>query len=350
MGSADFLFGDGSGGSGSGFGNFTSTNDTLTCVASSIMGQAYPYAFGLSVAARFGLILYHIFLYFVSIPLNALMVYLICKYKSLQTMSFVLILQVVIIDLVGALVLIPLTVISVGANKWLLGENMCIITGVVNYAIGFTRTEIMLCFVIDRFLQVHFAFSYPKYRLKTVCSLSVISLVAPIVLAAVPGFFGCYSFAPSIGQCHLSFNCGLICSVYRGIVSFLVILPSCVVPLFLYAGLFHKAKKINSRTAPASVAIPSLDPDNNKREMRATLTFFLMFVALFAVTAPHAITYIIGTTIYYSSTPPLAFQIVEAIFANVVSLILILDPIVLMRNTDVKDEIVKIKWLPVLWC
>lgn len=340
----------GSGESGSGFGNFTSVNDTLSCVATSIMGQAYPYPFVLSVAARTGLLIHYVLLLLTSVPMNAFVIFMICKCKSLRTISFVLVLQVAIIDLVGAAFHIPLSIISAAANKWLLGEIMCTIAGVMFYAVGFTRTEVMLCFVIDRFLLVFMTYTYPKYRLKTVVGLSIVAHVVPIVLAIIPAFLGCYAFAPSIGQCHLSMDCSLVCALYRGIVAVLIILPSCVVPLILYAGLFLKANKLKGAVIPAHLVATMDNPDPNKTEMRATITFFLMFVVLFAVTAPHAITYLIGSAVFFASTPPIWYRVIEGVLANVVSLILVLDAVVLMRNTDVKDEIAKIDWLPVLWC
>ena len=344
----DSWLGNGSELSGSGLGNIS--NDTeivMTCVAESLVDSAYPYSYGLSVATRVVLIAFYSFLFIAGTALNGFMIYLICKYKNLQSMSFVMALQIVIINFLSCMIHIPLAVTAIAANKWMLGEKACIVTGVVHYAVWFTRTEVMLSLVIDRFLLVFCPFGYPKYRLKTLIFLFIASHVVPILLSAVAGYLGCVSFSPGIGQCHLSFDCGLVCTVYRGAVALVVILPSCIVPLFLYACLFCKAKKINERAAPSTAAIASLDTEI---EMRATITFFLMFLALSAVTTPHAITYLIGTTIYYSSTPPLGFQVVEAICANIVSLILILDPVVLMRNAEVKEEITNIGWLPLLWC
>lgn len=332
--------------SGSGLGNFT--NDTLSCVAESLAVPVYPYNHALSIATRVVQITFYVLLFIASTPLNSLMIYLIARFKSLQTMSFALVLQVVILNLIATLVFIPLTIITVAANEWLLGEIACVVSGTAYYTVGFIRTELMLCLVIDRFLLVFCPFCYPKYRRKTLIFFSIISHAVPIILAIIAGCLGCVSFSPGIGQCHFSSNCGEGCTQYRGSIALSTTLPSCIVSVFLYGGLFYKAR--NGKSTPTCMDIAGADLDGHKREMRANITFFLMFLALSAVTAPHAISYLISSTVYYLTTPPLAFQIVEGISGNIISLILVLDPIVLMRNAEVKDEIAKIKWLPNWWC
>jgi hypothetical protein len=346
----DFMDWSGSGsgnGSGSGFGNFTSTAD-YTCLAESIKGNAYNFTHSLALTARIALIVYYAILLLVSAPLNVFMIILILKCKNLRSISFALILQVLFINLLSSVLLTSLVITTVSADKWLLGAIMCIITGVLNYTIMFIRTEIMFCFVIDRFLLVFVPFAYPKHRQKVVLALSIASYVVPVVLSVIPAFLGCYAFVPSTGLCDMAFNCGLVCTVYRIVVTCVVVFPSCLIPLLLYACLLCKAKRLEANTGPASIGLPNPDPS---REGRATMTLFLMFVALFAITAPHAVISVIGSLIFIRGSPSLWYMIAEGIFISVISLVLILDPIVLSRNTDVRDEITKLwPWLPRLWC
>lgn len=206
----------------------------------------------------------------------------------------------------------------------------------------------MLLFVIDRHFPVFKPFSYPKHRYWMVCIGSVVSFLVPIILSAIPAFFGCYAFSPIIGQCQLSTHCSTACGAYIGIVTIGIVIPSCTFPFILYTWLFIKAKKIN-QIAPTANEIAG-ENEESQSEWRATVTFFLMFIALFLITAPSTVFSLIGSMVFIYSKSPLEYLITETILANFSSLIFIMDPIVLMRNTDVKEVIARVKWIPQLWC
>ncbi len=109
---------------------------------------------------------------------------LLLKFKKLQTLSFSLALQIVLINLVNSL-LFATEVISNIANQWLFGESICVLVGFLHSLAYITRIVLMFVFVIDRCLTIYLPFSYPKYRLKTVCTLSVIAWLLVFVIAIV---------------------------------------------------------------------------------------------------------------------------------------------------------------------
>lgn len=309
-------------------------NDNLTCAARSVNAvPAFPYPSAIAIAVRAVIFIYYTIIFFLAIFLNSLIIILISKHKKLQTIPFFLALQIIIVDLCGAVFLFPLSVVSAGANKWLLGEQMCVVTGVLFYTTGFVRTELMLVLVIDRFLTIFAPFFYPKKQLKLVCGISALSILLPMLISTIPAFLDCYSFTASVGQCQLSSNCSTMCTTLRNLLAFVILVPSCVIPLFLYAALYFKAKKLRNQV----VVIPNGDLDAPRREWRAITTFFLMFLTLFIVTVPPGSITLIGNLVYSASSKPLWFSLVETVLYNMILLIFILDPIVIMRNGDVKE-------------
>ena len=54
-----------------------------------------------------------------------------------------------------------------------------------------------------------------------------------------------------------------------------------ILPIFLYAALYCKARKLRNRVL---VALADRKQEAHKREWKATITFFLLFVTAFALT------------------------------------------------------------------
>ena len=98
------------------------------------------------------------------------MIVLVAKYKKLQTLSFLVSLQVVVLDWLLSISI--LTGLSTNiANKWLFGEYGCAITGFIFSTGSFARTLLMCVFVIDRYLAIVWPYFYPKYKLKVLLSI-----------------------------------------------------------------------------------------------------------------------------------------------------------------------------------
>ena len=55
----------------------------------------------------------------------------------MQTVNFLLIKNLCIVDLVGALVVLPVPLIATAKGQWDFGESMCMINSVVNVALWF---------------------------------------------------------------------------------------------------------------------------------------------------------------------------------------------------------------------
>ena len=146
-----------------GYFNMTA-NDTLTCTARNIQGPVElsfsPY---IPLVARCLLVIYYMLFAFFGTVLNCFVFYLVCRYKELQTLSFIFAIQNIACNIIGSAVLVTISLVDVLANQWLLGEQMCILIGSLLRAINILRACFMAGLVLDRFCSVFLTYSYPRY-------------------------------------------------------------------------------------------------------------------------------------------------------------------------------------------
>ena len=72
-------------------------------------------------------------------------------------------------------------------------------------------------------------------------------------------------------------------------------------------------------------------------EWKATVTFFLLFITVFALTLPSLTIALIITVIYNESDVPPAIHVLLVVASSILSLLVVTDPVVIMRNRDVRD-------------
>ena len=134
-------------------------------------------------------------------------------------------------------------------------------------------------------------------------------------------------------------------------------LPCNMLPIVLYLALFWKAKREAERmrhtVATASSDTREQAAAERERVVRATITFFLMFSALFLVTFPPTMLLVVINRVAPLATPEntLWYYIMESLALNTFTLSTIADPIFILRNRDVKEALPKVTWLPpYLYC
>ena len=334
------------GGSGSGFsGDGSSDELSLTCAERNIVTSGETLGnysvTAINVVRSFRIVYFTLF-FVAAVSLNCLLVFLVIRNKKLRTLSFAIALQVVIIDIAIAVFLCIPAIITTAAGEWILGKEVCVLTGFLAFSLILVRTGLMFVFVIDRFLSVFFPYFYPKHKVKITVSLSVLTWLFCVVLCSLmlPGILDCYTFNNSINVCIASSTCSRGCSIFS-IVAFNVVgLPSAVIPTILFGTLYCKARRLRKEMAslaPSQAIISGEDKALAKREMRATVTFFLLFVSLFAVTIPGTIITIVIAQVSNLVDLPDLFFIIQAIAGSAGSLYVLTDPIVLMRDRDVRE-------------
>ena len=324
--------------SGSAYTNSTEV-DNLTCVASNIQGPVeLPYSLTFSVALRSIQAIFNSLLVFAGVLLNGMVIVLVAKYKKLQTHSIGIALQVVALDLLLSLFIL-LSVINSIANRWLFGEYMCAITGMFGLTIGLARTFLMFVFVIDRYLSVFWTYSYPKHKVIVILCLSIVSWMFSLLVSIplLPGILDCYYFTQISWNCAFRAACHKSCSIYSNTFYAVVVIPLTIVPVFFYIKLYWRGRKVRKAMVAEGSATDLL-----QREWKATITFFLLFLSVFLVTLPSiTLTVIISRVFPLAERPPAAY-VLSAVSGSVTSLLIVTDPIVIMRNKDVREILSKV--------
>jgi hypothetical protein len=333
-------------GSGSGGASVTSTdysaNDsTLTCAAENIQGPIdLPYPSILIDIIRAFQSIFYFLIIFGGLFLNSVVIILVAKYKQLRTLSFLVSLQIVVLDLILALTLVSNLVTSV-SHVWLFGEYMCAITGFIETATAMARTLLMNVFVIDRFLSVFCPYFYPRHNKKIMVSLSVACWVFAVLISVpmLPGVLDCYRFVDHAKGCLLSSICNQNCSLYVRIYGGLI-LPITIFPIILYAVLFTKGRKLRREYFAGSTVPEAISARRNDR--KALITFALLFVSVCVLIIPTTLLSVSIAAAFHGDYPAAAY-VVQVFNSLTVVLLIVTDPIVIMRDRDVKDVLVKVK-------
>ena len=137
------------------------------------------------------------------------------------------------------------------------------------------------------------------------------------------------------------------CSTYSIFMSALTNVGT-FIAFVLYLALYRKAKKIQNRIATSlsneSAEAREAAKEARKRDRRANATFMILFNALVGVTLPAFIfvTFvqagaIVLTTQTRMVTLSPVFVIITVALTNLFLLIFIMDPIVILRNQDVRE-------------
>lgn len=325
-------------------------NDTLTCAARNIQGPV-EVSFNplVLLVIRCLLAIFFMNIAFFGTLLNGFAFYLICRYKQLRSSSFLFAIQIVGSDIVVSAVIVPLSLSSVLANQWQLGEGMCIFTGGLHVCGTILRVLFLAGLVVDRFCCVFFTYTYPRYQTKVLWCISAVTYLVAAIYTIIGGVFDCFSFSESSFICRVDSTCSPQCAAIRSLTGLTIFLPMGMLPVVLYSALFHKGRKVRNSMRMAANFTAS-EAHKVKKEWRATITFFLMFLALFLVNVPPGIfSLVINITgITSNSTESLWFYILDALSLNSFILSHVAVPIFILRNKDVREVISEIKWIPFL--
>jgi hypothetical protein len=319
--------------------NFTG-DGTLTCAARYIQGSIQlPYPSSFTTTVRAIEVLYTLIIILAGLILNTLVIMLVARYKKLQTISFMIALQIVVLDLVLSVTL-STGLLTTIANRWLLGEYVCAINGILISVTAITRTLLMCVVVLDGFLDVFCPYAYPRHKLKVTVSLSVASWAYAVIGSVImlPGILDCYRFTPILKTCGISSTCSQNCSVFARVFTTST-LPFMILPAVLYAILYFKSRKTRRATAAEGITTAS---ETSRREREATFTFSLLLATLVGVTVPTVTISSILIAVYPTGEFPPAAYVTLLIDYYMIALLIVMDPIAILRHQDVKEILWKI--------
>ncbi len=346
------------GGSGSAMINGTIFDNTssggggeLTCQQRLELGAPLPLSMTAAETLRYIQIIYYSINFPVALFLNILVVYLVARYKVLHDITFYLALQITIVDLANAITVYPTTLANLIADRYVF-TGLCDTLGVIFTILRTARNLFMMVLVADRFCLIFLPFWYSRQRVKVTIPLSIIAGMIPFILAIVPvnGILGCYGFQRLTWSCVIGPGCinAVGCTTHRAFVTTSTN-GALFVAFLLYLALLVKARKLRNKVAiSTSNEIPEdreIERQRIQREQRANTTILILFTTLVGISFPGYLFFTFGNIALNSlniQPPPAGYTIAAAISRSIFALITVMDPIVIMRNQDVKQVLLEI--------
>lgn len=334
--SGDFLYDIWEGGSGDSVNSTTGNFTEALCAVRSQGSSVLPYSSALLTALRIVQATYYIVLFLLGSVLNLLIIVLVGKFKSLQTLSFAVALQIVVLNLYRSVLFLVSALPNIVADRPIFSGYLCVFNGFLLYSAALVRTFLMIVLVIDRFMSIFAPYFYPRHSLKIVFILSILSWLLSVVgsVLPLPGILDCYSFVQTSQFCFFYHICSRDCSLL-GRMLVAILTPVTIIPFFLYGLIYCKAKKLqNSSIVPSGA---------RRNEWKATFTFFLLFISLVGANLPNIVVGFVISLHYTMSVLPPVMHVLLVMASIGPSFLVISDPIVIMRNKDVSDVISMVK-------
>ena len=314
--------------------NFTAVS---TCAMSSLEStNATVLPSHVAIVSRVIHVIYGLFIILLGNFLNSLILLLIMKYRQLRSVSFCIAAQIAIANICLAVLYGITTIVTNIAGHWILGLEFCIISALFLFLFINLRTLLIFVFAFDRFASVFAPFFYPKYSYKIVTASCLLSWCISVVLslAIIPPWLDCYMFVDATFFCSFSRRCNSNCVVIYYVYVFAIVIPVICIPTVLFISLYVKGRKIRRME---SKMLGTAKKRISDKEWRALKTFFLLFLAIFLVTLPP------NFLIYISSFFRIvAKDIAIKLSSMTIAFLIITDPIIILKNADVKEALKKL--------
>lgn len=317
-----------------------------------VFGQPLPIPISIENVLRYIQALYYVFNLVLGVFLNLFVIVLTLRFKRLQNVTFLLGFQVCVGDMLNSVITLPTSAANAIAGRFVL-TGLCSLFGFGQFFLSLTRTYLMFVLVFDRFCTIFMPFWYLRHRIRMVLPLSLGAWMLAFIVALIPvkDLLDCYSVARSGWACFPSQGCKHQGECLTYVWTALILTnTSSVVSLIMYLILFCKARKLRNKVTIAHQPDASAEEENAataqklKRERRAHVTFFLLYLSLIGISLPPVIVLFIGRVIIFISgvALPTAYNVVQILAGSSFSLLVFIDPIVIMRNEDFKEVVKKV--------
>ena len=293
-----------------------------------------------------------------AITMNGFVIFLVARHKVLHQMAFYLALQIIVAHLIFSVTVLPFIFVTAILREWRLGLVMCQLLGSVHDAIITSRYLLTFVLTMDRVISVFYPFFYLRHGGKVSICNSVIAWTLSLArsVTSLEGVMSCTKYLPIFKMCSGAPFCSENCQIHILIFSAILAAFGVVIPFLLYIVLFFKAKIIRYRFTnsiqpqqDSSSSVPSNDGMNpaqnqsssrktNQHNHRATWTFVILTAVIIGCSLPPYILYTVENNI--PGTSPPALIILQIIVGRtLVHCLAVADPIVILRNRDVRDLI-----------
>lgn len=330
--------------------NLSIDDNTIVPTCDQEKGIPVPFPRATADIIRYIQTTYYLVLFPIGVLLNSFVIFIILRYKQLHTATFYLALQITIINLINAIIIYPTSAANAIANAYVF-KGLCPTFGLIVSFLRVARNTQMVVLVADRFFIIFMPFWYSRHRLKVMLPQTIGAWIVSLVFAVIPasGLLDCYGFEVFTWSCEFAEGCKNIamCSSYRTFVTtFLVV--GLMIAFLLYIALLVRARKLQNKVEVS----PSCNNESQetrriikrkrKSERKANMTFLIMLIGLVGVILPPFLFFSIGNAVLNGlgvRSPPPGFVIAAIIARSSFVLIVVFDPIVLMRNEDMRQVI-----------
>ena len=275
--------------------------------------------------------------------LNALVLFLVFKFKKLRNLSSAVAVQLAMADIAVIFTYsLPLVVSNI-AGGWILGSEVCVTFGFTLLMLFNLRNLLIFSFSFDHFATVFFPFCYPKHSCKIITFLCGLAWLTSTVVSilSTPSILDCYIFSEPILSCVVSPRCSNSCNTFHSVYLATLVAPSMIVPAGLFIALYVKGRLLIRKQA-------QMTGQNQKgltdQERRALKTFFLILLAVIVVTLLPSI--LIPIAAIFGDK---ARALVVLLSSDIAAILTITDPIIVMRNADARKALRATKHLLILY-
>ena len=254
--------------------NVTSPNLTCQEIQTEV---GVPLQLSASVAGilRYSQIVYFIAILLFGVLMNAFVIVLVARFKRLKNATFYLALQVIVVDLINALIIFPSSAANAAAKRNVF-IPLCSTLGFVILFLQATRTFIMFVLVVDRFCSVFMPYWYPRCRVRVIVTLSLAAWIVALLMSLLPTalLLDCYGFQHYTWGCALTAGCKhqRACQSYSTLTIILMRISN-IVALIMYLCLYCKARKLRNRVDDVQQSTGGR-AERQRQERRANVTFF----------------------------------------------------------------------------
>lgn len=305
-------------------------NSSLTCAATTLqsLNTTTTLPTALSITMRVVQVLYACLILFAGVFLNCFILFLIAKFEKLRTVSFAVAFQISLCNLLQSFVIGITFIVTHSAGRWLFGPEVCILLGFCISFFSGIRNLLILVFAVDMFLYVFTPFFYRKFDSRIAATLCVLSwcLCLAVYGTALPGLKDCYSYASTGMICISSPRCPGCQTLITAIAVGTIGLPSFLL-IGIFIALYIKGQRLRlqSRTG---------QPKDSTLEWKSLITFILLFLSV-----------ILNSLLSYSMLfiglllGDIPRTIMILISSSMASSLVLTDPIIILRNRNVRDAI-----------
>ena len=320
----------------------------LTCQQRRDLGNPLPLSVTIADALRYIQVIYYMICYPTALVLNAFVIFIIARFRKLQNTTFYLAVQIIIANLANITVYYPYSTANAIANGDI-SPALCPAMGFITSFLLSARHLLMFVLVADRLCLILLPFWYSRHRVRAVIPLSIGGWMLALIISLIPviGLRNCYSLQRFTWVCMVGNGCDMPgCNAYSTFTTIFINIGT-FVAFLLYLALYWKARKLQNCVTIQPHINQSLEDQeimkkNRKRKRRANNTFLILFTALVGVTFPSFLFFIISRAALVAlsvTPPPPAFTVIAIMLGSLYLLIFIMDPIVIMRNQDVREVI-----------